>query len=97
MDQNQAQKIRYLNSNNGWDGIDDPEMVFHNELSEIDKVYMRVFSSEEGQKVLNHLRSITIDQPAWTPGSDASFGYSREGQNSIVREIIQRMRRCNNE
>ena len=97
MDQNQAQKIRYLNSNNGWDGIDDPEMVFHNEPSEIDKVYMRVFSSEEGQKVLNHLRSITIDQPAWTPGSDASFGYSREGQNSIVREIIQRMRRGNNE
>ena len=97
MDQNQAQKISYLNSNNGWDGIDDPEMVFHNEPSEIDKVYMRVFSSEEGQKVLNHLRSITIDQPAWTPGSDASFGYSREGQNSIVREIIQRMRRCNNE
>ena len=97
MDQNQAQKIRYLNSNNGWDGIDDPEMVFHNEPSEIDKVYMRVFSSEERQKVLNHLRSITIDQPAWTPGSDASFGYSREGQNSIVREIIQRMRRCNNE
>ena len=97
MDQNQAQKIRYLNINNGWDGIDDPEMVFSNEPSEIDKVYMRVFSSEEGQKVLNHLRSITIDQPAWTPGSDASFGYSREGQNSIVREIIQRMRRCNNE
>jgi|TARA_Y100001937_G_scaffold126163_1_gene194756 hypothetical protein len=97
MDQDQAQKIRYLNSNNGWDGIDDPYVVFKNEPSEIDKTYLRVFSSEEGQKVLEHLKSITIDQPAWTPGSDPSFGYAREGQNSLVREIIQRMRRCNNE
>ena len=97
MDQDQAKKIRQLNSNSGWEGIDDPYVVFKNEPSEIDKTYMRVFSSEEGQKVLEHLKSITIDQPAWTPGSDASFGYSREGQNSIVREIIQRMRRCNNE
>ncbi len=97
MDQDQAQKIRQLNSNSGWEGIDDPFVVFKNEPSEIDKTYMRVFSSEEGQKVLEHLKSITIDQPAWTPGAEPSFGYSREGQNSIVREIIQRMRRCNNE
>tara|TARA_A100001015_G_C15026702_1_gene730895 strand:+ start:2279 stop:2572 length:294 start_codon:yes stop_codon:yes gene_type:complete len=97
MDQDQAQKIRQLNSNSDWEGIDDPFVVFKNEPSEIDKTYMRVFSSEEGQKVLEHLKSITIDQPAWTPGAEPSFGYSREGQNSIVREIIQRMRRCNNE
>ena len=97
MYQDQAQKIRYLNSNSGWEGIDDPQMVFKNEPSEIDKAYMRVFTSEEGQKVLDHLRSITIDQPAWTPGTEPSYGYSREGQNSIVREIIQRMRRCSNE
>tara|TARA_R100000278_G_C5371245_1_gene128989 strand:+ start:257 stop:433 length:177 start_codon:yes stop_codon:yes gene_type:complete len=58
---------------------------------------MRCFSTEEGQKVLQHLQSITIDQPAWTPGAEPSYGYAREGQNSIVREIIQRMRRCNNE
>ena len=97
MDQDQAQKIRQLNSNSGWEGIDDPYVVFKNEPSEIDKTYKRVFSSEEGQKVLDHLKSITIDQPAWTPGAEPSFGYAREGQNSIVREIIQRMRRCNNE
>ena len=97
MDQDQAQKIRQLNSNSGWEGIDDPYVVFKNEPSEIDKIYMRVFSSEEGQKVLDHLKSITIDQPAWTPGAEPSFGYARGGQNSIVREIIQRMRRCNNE
>ena len=67
------------------------------EPSEIDKAYMRSFSTEEGQKVLQHLQSITIDQPAWTPGAEPSYGYAREGQNSIVREIMQRMRRCNNE
>ena len=97
MDKDQAQKIRYLNSNSGWEGIDEEYVVYKNEPSEIDKIYMRCFSSEEGQKVLQHLQSITIDHPAWTPGTEPSYGYAREGQNSIVREIIQRMRRCNNE
>jgi len=94
---NQAQKIRLINNNDGWDGIDDPQFTFPQEPSEIDKAYKRTFSTEEGQKVLQHLVSITIDQPAWTPGADASYGYAREGQNSIIREIQQRMRRCENE
>jgi hypothetical protein len=29
------------------------------------------------------------------PGADPSFGYAREGQNSLVREIEQRIRRAN--
>ena len=38
---------------------------------------------------------MTIEQPAWMPGADASYGYSREGQNSLVREIELRIRRAN--
>ena len=37
-----------------------------------------------------------IDQPAWNPGSDHSVGYSREGQNSIIREIMYRIERAKN-
>ena len=98
MQSNQAQKIRsYNNSISGWESIEEPATPFAPEPSEIDKIYTRVFSSEDGQKVLDHLKAITIDQPAWTTGAEPSFGYAREGQNSVVREIIQRMRRCINE
>tara|TARA_Y100001937_G_scaffold62770_1_gene86156 strand:+ start:3880 stop:4173 length:294 start_codon:yes stop_codon:yes gene_type:complete len=97
MNNNQANKIRAINSNSGWESIDGPPNPFPPEPSEIDKIYTRVFSSEDGQKVLDHLKAITIDQPAWTPGAEPSFGYAREGQNSIVREIVQRIKRCINE
>ena len=35
---NQAQKIRLINNNDGWDGIDDPQFTFPQEPSEIDKI-----------------------------------------------------------
>ncbi len=66
MDKDQAQKIRYLNSNSGWEGIDEEYVVYKNEPSEIDKIYMRCFSSEEGQKsftafTVNNNRSTSMD------------------------------------
>lgn len=61
----------------------------------IDIAYRKAFMTEEGKKVLEHLRSVTVEQPAWIPGAEPSYGYAREGQNSIVREIEQRIRRAN--
>ena len=51
----------------------------------INKLFARV-------KVTAYLRAKTLDQPSFLPGSDASYGYAREGQNSIVREIENRIR-----
>ena len=95
---NQAQKIRQSSNNQDWDGIDDPPPAnFQQEATELDKTYFRTFTTEDGKKVLDHLISITINQPSWIPGVDASNGYAREGQNSIVREILGKMRRSANE
>ena len=38
-----------------------------------------------GKKVLEFLIKKTLEQPTWVPGGDHSFGYVREGQNSIIR------------
>jgi len=38
---------------------------------------------------------MTIEQPSWTPGAEASNGWAREGQDSIVFEIEGRVRRAN--
>jgi hypothetical protein len=61
---------------------------------ELNRLYFRVFNTEDGQKVLKHLRAITIEQPSFIPGESASYGFCREGQNSIVREIEKRVQRA---
>ena len=66
----------------------------YEEIDELDKMYLRAFASEAGQKVLRHLRMQTIEQPTWFPGEDASHGFAREGQNSLVREIERRIKRA---
>ena len=63
------------------------------EAQELDRTFVRCFSTKEGAEVLEHLRSVTIEQPTWYPGEDASHGFAREGQNSLVREIERRIKR----
>ena len=65
-------------------------------VDEIDLLYGKLFKSSEGQKVLNHLRAITIEQPTWYPGEDASYGYAREGMAELVRKIEKRVGNSNN-
>jgi len=92
----QNNQLRSINSE-GWEGLTDLEVDNKPpEASELDKNFFRTFQTEDGEKVLRYLKTCTIDQPTWTPGADASHGYLREGQNSITREIINRLRRCNN-
>ena len=79
----------------GWDFFearpDDPAKPAAKQ--DIDILIARTFSTEEGRQVLAWLRERTIETPAWVPGQEASFGFAREGQNSIVREIERRMER----
>lgn len=79
----------------GWEFFDTEEVSREPEKKQdIDVLMARVFGSSEGQKVLAWLRQATIETPAWVPGQDASFGFAREGQNSLVREIERRIERA---
>ncbi len=84
----------------GWDSLRTVEsqmrLTQQDNQDDIDRLYLRVFASEDGQQLLTHLRSLTIEQPTWYPGEDASHGFAREGQNSLVREIEKRMQRARN-
>tara|TARA_B100001057_G_scaffold278486_1_gene278739 strand:- start:5263 stop:5568 length:306 start_codon:yes stop_codon:yes gene_type:complete len=95
---NQADKIRDINSP-GWDGVNSnvETLRVSNRDQELglDISFKKTFDTKDGKKVLEYLRKVTIEQPSWIPGAEASIGYSREGQNSIVREIEQRIRRAN--
>jgi len=79
--------------NDGWDAFDnnaDPKKV-----DELTLLYGKVFKTSEGQRVLAHLRQMTIDQPVFVAGEDPSFGYVRAGRSEIVRMIETRVEKSN--
>jgi len=80
----------------GWEGLDaTPNPNQRIEPTELDKLYQRVFSSQDGKKLLIHLKTTYLDTPTWSPGYEASYGWFRDGQNTIIRDILTRMRRAN--
>jgi len=91
----QAEKI-HLAALGGWEGLNESDVhpaPLRTEQHEMDRAYHRVFTTEEGRQVLAHLSKMTLGQPTWVPGAEASYGYAREGQNSIVRDIELRIKR----
>ena len=81
----------------GWDDLEAiQQSLVPPESSDTDKLCLRVFGTEEGQKLLKWLRESTIEQPCWGPGSDPSYGYFLEGRCSLVKEIESRIHRARN-
>ena len=84
----------------GWDGLREAENLHlkDTKISQDDNdiAYVRCFSTEAGQEVIDHLKAMTLDQPSWFPGEDPSHGFAREGQNSVVREMLRRIERGRN-
>ena len=79
----------------GWEGLRSPEIKQMGASdNEVDLLVTRVFSTDDGVKLLAWLRATTIEQPTWFPGEDPSHGYAREGQNSLVRELERRIKRA---
>jgi hypothetical protein len=79
----------------GWESLM-PGLIERPKADDLDILYGKVFKSPEGQKVLSHLRQITIERPSWSPGEDPSLGFARSGMEEIVRMIEKRVERSNN-
>tara|TARA_Y100000310_G_scaffold291453_1_gene319415 strand:+ start:5880 stop:6227 length:348 start_codon:yes stop_codon:yes gene_type:complete len=85
----------------GWAGVDAPTEVSSEEQEraaeedhKINRAIHRMFTTGTGPIVLEWLRTRTIEQPAFNPSiaNPAEQGFTREGQNSIYREFVRRMR-----
>jgi hypothetical protein len=61
---------------------------------DLDRLCLRVLGNEDGQKLMEWLREAVVEQPVALPGSDPSYAYYREGQNSIVRDLEARLIRA---
>jgi hypothetical protein len=56
--------------------------------------FYKAFSTPSGKKVLEWLTKHTLDSPTWWPSQSEKFGYFREGQNSLVRQLKSKIQQA---
>ena len=83
----------------GWDGVNAqsplPEEESASFQKEIDRAIARVLRTEDGRLMMDWLCGAFLHQPTWAPGYSTDFGYYREGQNTLIRELMLRGERAN--
>lgn len=79
----------------GWDDLEGlAEFEPDQKGVDLNLMFARTFSTDEGKKVLAWMREFYLENPCWEPGADTSLGVFREGQNSVIRDIETRMRKA---
>tara|TARA_R100000664_G_scaffold16013_1_gene24731 strand:+ start:1764 stop:2015 length:252 start_codon:yes stop_codon:yes gene_type:complete len=78
----------------GWDDIEHIERATLKKIPEIDKLFLKVFGTTEGKKLMAWLVDQTINKASFIPGADHSTGYFLEGKKDLVREMQLRIRRA---
>lgn len=58
------------------------------ELREIEKSFARVFSSEDGKRVLAHLQAVTFQRALGAESSEQSLRYA-EGQRALMAMVLR--------
>lgn len=58
------------------------------------RLCLRVFGSEDGQKLLSWLREMYVDVPIAVPGADPSHAFYAEGCRNVVRDIEARIKQA---
>ena len=53
--------------------------------------YAQCFSTPAGKQVLADLERLLNDRPTWNPMKSKKHGYYREGQNDVLKFIINRV------
>lgn len=83
----------------GWSGLQEISLDIRDSqqaVEDLNKLCLRVLATEDGEKLMKWLRASLLEQPVAVPGSDPSFAFYREGQNSIVRDLESRIQKARN-
>ena len=79
----------------GWEDIEQALPLdvrdVNQKRDDLDRLCLRVLGTEDGQKLMKWLREAVVEQPVALPGSDPSYAFYREGQNSIVKDLEARL------
>jgi hypothetical protein len=78
-----------------WDDIDTEAVILpaDDQADLIDKLFVDALNTPNGRKLLAYWKRQYMDQPVCVPGASADHGFYREGQNSLIREVITRLNR----
>ena len=83
----------------GWAGLQEQMTDIRSAeqaVDDLNKLCLRVLASEDGEKLMKWLRATLLEQPVAVPGSDSSYAYYREGQNSVIRDLESRILKARN-
>lgn len=82
-----------------WDELDaigqTPDIREANQQrDDLARLALRVFATEDGQKLLQWMRDMYVNVPIAVPGTDSSHAYFAEGQRNVVRDIEARIKQA---
>lgn len=86
----------------GWDDLESPEIPQEDireakqRREDLAKLCLRVFGTEDGQKLLEWLVEMYVDVPIAVPGADPSHAFYAEGCRNVVRDIKARINQARN-
>jgi hypothetical protein len=67
---------------------------------EEDLHFLKCFSTPSGKRVIEWMIKFTVDSPTWWPQGDyqksIAQGFFREGQNSLVRQLLSKIDNAKN-
>lgn len=77
-----------------WEDLETPAIDVRDvsqQREDLARLTLRVFSTEDGQKLLAWLKQMYVDVPIAVPGADPSHAFFAEGQRNVVRDIEARI------
>lgn len=77
----------------GWDDFDPQPQGDEAAQDLTDKLFVDALNNVAGKKLLAYWKSRYLDHPVCVPGAGADQGFFREGQNSLIREALLRLKR----
>jgi hypothetical protein len=78
----------------GWAGLQEQMTDIRSAeqaVDDLNKLCLRLFTSEDGAKFLEWLQKTYVDIPVAIPGSDSSHAYFNEGSRTVIRDILWKM------
>ena len=83
----------------GWDDLESAPKDIRKATQAVDdlnRLCLRVLGDEDGEAFIKWLVNTYLDQPVAVPGSDPSYAFYREGQNSVIRDLQARLIKARN-
>lgn len=81
----------------GWEGLNEQVQDIRSAeqvVNDLNKLCLRVFTTEDGAKFLTWLQKTYVDIPVAIPGTEPAHAFFNEGSRTVVRDIVWKMEKA---